>query len=152
MKVVLRKDVKNIGRLGEIVEVSDGYARNFLIPKKMADFATPEAVRTLQIKEKNRAEKAKSEQDSALELVQRLNELVIEFNLPADDKGHLYAGLKEFEILDRIRTKEARLSRNARLGDYKPLRMIGPHKVLLNIGLNQLAEINIVIKSQNEAR
>src|SRR3989344_7918514 len=149
MKVMLKKDVKNIGRLGDIVEVSDGYARNFLIPKKIVDLATPEVLNNLQIKKNNIVEKAKGEQDFALELAQKLNKSVIDFSLPADDKGHLYSGLKEFKILDRIRTKEGRLSKKAGLADYKPIRLIGAHKVFLNTGSDQLAEINIIIRSKN---
>ncbi len=152
MKVVLNKDVKNMGRINEIIEVSDGYARNFLIPQKIADPATPEILAKLKIKRSTIEEKAKTEHDSVLVITRGLNKLTIDFSLPADDKGHLYSGLKEIEILGRIRTEEPKLSKKAHIVDYKPIRMTGKYKLAVNIGFDQLAEVNIIVKGANEAK
>ena len=77
MKVILLQDVKGKGKKGQMLEVSDGYARNFMLPKKLAIEATPDAINTMRMNDKAAAEKAAKERAEALETSKRLREMTV---------------------------------------------------------------------------
>ena len=77
MKVILLQDVKGKGRKGQMMEVSDGYARNFMLPKKIAIEATPDAINTMRMNDKAAAEKAAKERAEAMEISKKLRELTV---------------------------------------------------------------------------
>ena len=74
MKVILQQDVRGQGKKGQLVEVSDGYARNFLFPRKLAVAATTDNVNTMKLQDKARREREAKEKDEAMELVQKLKD------------------------------------------------------------------------------
>ena len=77
MKVILLQDVKGKGKKGQMLEVSDGYARNFMLPKKIAIEATPDAINTMRMNDKAAAEKAAKERAEAMEISKKLRELTV---------------------------------------------------------------------------
>lgn len=102
MKVILVQDVKNLGRKNSLVEVSDGYARNFLIPKGLAVEATPSALNEMKIREN--AEKARKENElsTARKLADKLNGTVITFATKAGDNGKLFGSITAKDIADML--------------------------------------------------
>lgn len=98
MKVILIKDVKGIGHSNDVVETKDGYALNYLIPKKLAIAATPAAVKEAELRRKQTAER--TEIDSALlaQNIASLSEARIVIKVKANEKGHLYDAVGEPEI------------------------------------------------------
>ncbi|MBI2025691.1 50S ribosomal protein L9 [Candidatus Kaiserbacteria bacterium] len=108
MKVILLKDVKETGRAHEAAEVKDGYALNYLIPKKLAVAATPTAMKEAELRRKQVADRAAV--DSAL-LVQNISVLAdarIVIKVKANEKGHLYDAVGEPEIVKAVR-EQARI-------------------------------------------
>ena len=77
MKVILLQDVKGKGKKGQMLEVSDGYARNFMLPKKLAMEATPDAINTMRMNDKAAAEKAARERAEALEISRKLRDMTL---------------------------------------------------------------------------
>ena len=77
MKVILLQDVKGKGKKGQLLEVSDGYARNFMLPKKLAIEATADAINTMRMNDKAAAEKAAKERAEALEISKKLREMTL---------------------------------------------------------------------------
>lgn len=145
MKAILLQDVKGLGRQGEVVEVADGYARNLLIPKGLAALADAKTIETVQNQVKVRELKVEGTGKISLDLAQRLKSQTFELYRVADEKGHLYAGLKDSEIRAKIREVTPLISPEMiQFSDYVPLKTVGRHQVRASIGGN-LTEINILI-------
>ncbi|MCD7946128.1 MAG: 50S ribosomal protein L9 [Clostridiales bacterium] len=98
MKVILQKDVAGQGKKGQMVEVSDGYARNFLIPRKLAVTATADNVNTMKQQEKARLEKEARERAAALELAEKLKDMPVHVKAKAGSGGRLFGSVTTKEI------------------------------------------------------
>ncbi len=127
--------------------VSDGFARNYLIPKKMGALATPEIIKAVEKVAIALQEEAKIQKKNIAEFAEKIDKRTLELSKPADAKGHLYASLKESEIFARIKGQIHDLPEKASLVDYKPIKKIGDHKVVLELG-SQITEINLKIKAK----
>lgn len=149
MQVVLLKDLKGLGRAGDVANVSDGYARNFLIPQGLASVADEQAIREVQTHRHKAQMRSEAQSELSAKLAKKLRGQSLEFALPADEKGHLYAGLKESEILAKIKAREATLPSSAKLVDYSPIKKVGDHKTVINLD-SEVAEINITVKSNKK--
>lgn len=117
MKVLLTKTVESLGEAGELVNVSPGYARNFLFPRKLAVEATQGAMKmaeTFKVKAMARKDQATAE---AREIASRLQDTVLTFNVTADDSGQLYGGIGEREIVQALSDKGFNFDRKQILVD-----------------------------------
>lgn len=103
MKVILLKDVKGTGKKGEMKEVSDGYARNFLLPKKMAIVADNTAVKELNEKNKAAENKAQKEYEAAVELGKKMEEMNIVMYSKAGDGGRLFGSITSKDIAEQLK-------------------------------------------------
>ena len=131
MKVILTTNVKKLGKVGELVNVKDGYARNFLLPKKMAlrenkkNLEYYENIKEeIKINENNKLEQAKQ----TIENIKKLN---IEFRKEADEKGQLYGAISKKEILNFLKDNEVKIhSDDIVLSEQ--IRSIGEHEIIVN--------------------
>ena len=131
MKVILTTNVKKLGKVGELVNVKDGYARNFLLPKKMAlrenkkNLEYYENIKEeIKINENNKLEQAKQ----TIENIKKLN---IEFSKEADEKGQLYGAISKKEILNFLKDNEVKVhSDDIVLSEQ--IRSIGEHEIIVN--------------------
>jgi len=131
MKVILTTNVKKLGKVGELVSVKDGYARNFLLPNKMAlrenkkNLEYYEKIKEeIKITENNKLEQAKQ----TIENTKKLN---IEFSKEADEKGQLYGAISKKEILNFLKENEVKIhSDDIVLGEQ--IRSIGEHEIIVN--------------------
>jgi len=98
MKVILEKDVKNVGKAGAVVEVSDGYARNFLLPQKLAKIATTASVNAARVAEAAEKHKKKVEADNAKEAAKELNGKEIRIKAKCGDGNRLFGAITSKEI------------------------------------------------------
>ena len=98
MKVILLQDVKGKGKKGQMLEVSDGYARNFMLPKKLAMEATPDAINTMRMNDKAAAEKAARERAEAMDISRKLRELIITVTAKGGGNGRLFGAVTTQEI------------------------------------------------------
>ena len=131
MKVILTTNIKKLGKIGELVKVKDGYARNYLFPKKMAlrenkkNIEYYEKIKEeIQIKENNKLEEAKK-------LLENIKKLKIEFKKEADENNQLYGSISKKEIINFLKEKEI----NILADDIKiilPIRSLGEHKIEIN--------------------
>ena len=103
MKVILLQDVKGKGKKGQMLEISDGYARNFLLPKKMAIEATADAINTMRMNDKAAAEKAAKERAEALETSKRLREMTVTVTAKGGGAGKLFGSVTSQEIADALK-------------------------------------------------
>ena len=131
MKVILTTNVKKLGKVGQLVNVKDGYARNFLLPKKMAlrenkkNLEYYEKIKEeIKINENNKLEQAKQ----TIENIKKLN---IEFSKEADEKGQLYGAISKKEILNFLKENEVKIhSDDIVLSEQ--IRSIGEHEIIVN--------------------
>ena len=131
MKVILTTNIKKLGKIGELVKVKDGYARNYLFPKKMALRKNKKNVEEyekikeeIQIKENKRLEEAKK-------LLTDIKKLKIEFKKEADENNQLYGSISKKEIINFFKEKEIKILAD----DIKiilPIRSLGEHKIEIN--------------------
>jgi large subunit ribosomal protein L9 len=133
MKVVLREDVEKVGLRGDVVDVARGYARNFLLPRKLAEPATPSRVKEL---EKITAQRARHEAQSfeqAQEIAQRLGQAEIRFDVKAGEKGVLFGSVTPTDLADAIweRLKVRVDRRKIDLAD--PIKRIGRFQVPIEL-------------------
>ena len=131
MRVILTTNVKKLGKVGELVNVKDGYARNFLLPNKMAlrenkkNLEYYEKIKEeIKINENNKLEQAKQ----TIENIKKLN---IEFSKEADEKGQLYGAISKKEILNFLKDNEVKVhSDDIVLSEQ--IRSIGEHEIIVN--------------------
>ena len=105
MKVILLQDVKGKGKKGQMLEISDGYARNFLLPRKLAIEATADAMNTKKMNDKAAAEKAAKERAEALEISHKLRELTLVVTAKGGGAGRLFGSVTNQEIADALKAK-----------------------------------------------
>lgn len=146
-KIILLKDIKGQGVRGEVITVTSGYARNFLIPRGLAKIADEKAIETAHKEQVLMTKRGTERKVLLLSLAKKLSGQIYSFNLPAASTGHLYAGLKEKEILDKILTRDRNLPKSIELVDYSPIRKSGHHKVDVKVGPELSAKITVFINS-----
>ena len=131
MKVILTTNVKKLGKVGELVNVKDGYARNFLLPKKMA---LRENKKNLEYYEKIK-EEIKINEDNKLqqakETIENIKKLNIEFSKEADEKGQLYGAISKKEILNFLKDNEVKIHSDDLILSEQ-IRSIGEHEIIVN--------------------
>jgi large subunit ribosomal protein L9 len=102
MQVILLKDVDKVGLRGEVVDVARGYARNFLLPRKLAQSATPGALEELQRREELRARQEARTHEEARDIAARLEQTVMRFDVKAGPTGSLFGSVTATDIADRL--------------------------------------------------
>ena len=102
MKVILKENVKSIGKKDEIVNVSDGYARNFLFAKNLAVEATPGNLAKLQTKKDSEKFKKDTEKEEAKKIADKLEKIKLEFKVKAGENGKIFGGISSKEIAEKL--------------------------------------------------
>ena len=102
MKVILRKDVTTLGNIGEIVTVKDGYGRNYLIPRNLAYYATPGAMKTLEIEKKQNAKRLAKERSSSEALALELADKQVSIAMKVGEEGKLYGSVTPAMIAQEL--------------------------------------------------
>jgi len=105
MKVILLKDVKGLGKEGELVNAKDGHARNFLFPRKLAEEASPENIRKWEERKRKNQAKEAEEYEKALELKKQIENINLELKSKAGEGGKLFGSITSKDIADELRTK-----------------------------------------------
>ena len=145
MKVVLREDVEKVGLRGEIVDVARGYARNYLLPRRLAEPATPARVAEL---EKINARRALSEAQSfeqAQEIGQRLGQAEIRFDVKAGETGVLFGSVTQTNLADAIWDKlKVRVDRR-KIELSEPLKRIGRYQVAIELFPEVTVETRVLV-------
>ena len=145
MKVILLSDVKKVGKKGQMLEVSDGYARNFLIKNKLAVAATE---RSQEILAEQKAEQAANEaalEAKAIELKAKLETIVLEFKLKAGAGGRVFGTISSKQICEELKKMGYNIDRKKILVTY-PIDVLGTHKVKIELHKKVEGEIRVTLK------
>jgi len=145
MKVVLREDVDKLGLRGEVVDVARGYARNFLLPRKLAEPATPSRVKEI---EKINARRALSEAqtfEQAQEIAQRLGQAELRFDVKAGETGVLFGSVTQTQLADAIWEKlKVRVDRR-KIGMDDSLKRIGRYQIPIELFADVTVETRVLV-------
>jgi large subunit ribosomal protein L9 len=145
MEVILRQDVEKVGLRGEVVDVAPGFARNFLLPRKLAETATPAKVAELRKHEQKRARQEAQSFEQAQELVQRLEAQEIRFDAAAGETGTLFGSVTATDIAERVwETQKIRLDRR-KLELADSIKRIGRYPVPVELFADVTATLRVAV-------
>ncbi len=146
MKVILLQDVKGKGKKGQMLEISDGYARNFLLPKKMAIEATPDAINTMRMNVMSAAEKAAKERAEALEISKRLREMTVTVTAKGGGAGKLFGAVTSQEIADALKAQSGITLDKRKIVMSDPIKNVGTYTVQCKLGYEITAPLSVKIE------
>ena len=146
MKVILLQDVKGQGKKGQLIDVSDGYARNFLLPRKLAQEATADNVNTMKMNDKAAQEKRQREREAALALSKVLKEMTLVVTAKGGGAGRLFGSVTNAEISDAL-AKQHKIELDKRKIVVKdPIKSVGTYTVVCKLGYEVNADLRVEIK------
>ena len=146
MKVILLQDVKGKGKKGQMLEISDGYARNFLLPKKLAVEATPDAINTMRMNDKAAAERAAKERAEALEISHKLREMTLVVTAKGGGAGKLFGSVTSQEIADALKAKSGIAIDKRKIVLSDPIKNVGTYTVQCKLGYEITAPLTVKIE------
>ncbi len=148
MKVLLQQDIPSLGKTGEVKEVKDGYARNFLVPQGLAVYATKMALERKQRAATQATKAANQEQINLQELASKIEQIALRLTAKATPEGRLYGGIHALDIVTALRGKGVDLAASA-IHLPEPLKTIGAHMVEVHLprGVKTMLKVEIVTTS-----
>ena len=146
MKVILQQDVKGQGKKGQLLDVSDGYARNFLLPRKLAVLATPENKAELEKQEKARQKKLESEKTYAIETASKLEGVIVRITgRSGGTGGKLFGAITSKEISEALSQQHGiEIEKNKIMIDEQ-IKTFGPHEIKCKLGFEITGTINLLV-------
>ena len=146
MKVILQQDVKGHGKKGQLVEVSDGYARNFLLPRKLAVAATADNVNVM--KQQQRAEQIRQEREKAeaQEVSKKLEGCTVKLSAKAGAGGRLFGAVTSQEISAALSEQYGIVIAKNKIVQDEPIKQFGTYQVKCKLGYEITGTINVVVK------
>lgn len=133
MKIVLLEDIKTLGKKGEIVEVSEGYARNFLIPKKKGTEANAQNLNTLKLQKANAAKIAKEQLEAAKSIASKLEGAKVEIKIKGGKEGKTYGSVTTKEISQAAKEQLALELDKKKIVLAEPIKAFGIHEVIIKL-------------------
>ena len=146
MKVILLQDVKGKGKKGQLLEISDGYARNFLLPRKLAVEATADAMNTKKMNDKAAAEKEAKERAEALEISKQLRETILVVTAKGGGAGRLFGSVTNQEISDALKAKTGINLDKRKIVIADPIKSVGTYTVQCKLGYEISAPLTVKIE------
>ena len=144
MQVILLKDIENIGKKYDIKEVSDGYARNRLLPEKLAKIATPEELKKLGAEKKKNAKKAEDDLSKVQELVGKIDGTDIALSMKVSKEGRLFESVNTATIVAELK-KQGFDIKKSQVDLAKPIKEIGEYNIRLEFDYGLEAEVHLSI-------
>lgn len=145
MKVILLADVKGTGKTGELHEVSDGYARNFLFPKKLAQTATVQAVGEMKAKQASAAHRAEAERQAAEDLAKKLNAMTIKVHAKAGSAGKLFGAVTTKEIAEAISEQLGSVVDKKKVSIDGDIKTYGEYEAVVKLHVGILAKVKVIV-------
>ena len=146
MKVILLQDVKGKGKKGQLLEVSDGYARNFMLPRKIAIEATADAVNTMRMNDKATQERIAREKAEAMETAKKLRELTVTVTAKGGGNGRLFGSVTNQEIADALKAKAGIVLDKRKIVIADAIKNVGTYTVTCKLGYEITAPLTVKIE------
>jgi large subunit ribosomal protein L9 len=148
VKVILLKDVPELGQTDEVKEVSLGYARNFLVPRGLAIEASEKQVADLEVRKAKKAASAEADLKHMEELVQKLEGQTVEIAAKASEEGTLYGSVSAAKIASALKDKGLEVKKEQILAEH--IKELGEHEVVINLDHGLEARITLIINPEKK--
>ena len=146
MKVILTQDVRGQGKRGQMIEVSDGYARNFLLPRKLAQEATADNVNTMKMNDKAAQERQAKERAEALEIRNRMKDMTVVVTAKGGGAGRLFGSVTYTEVADALaKQADIKLDKRKIVLDEQ-IKAVGVYTVKCKLGYEINADLKVEVK------
>ena len=145
MKVILLADVKGQGKKNDVIEVSDGYGKNFLIPRKLAKVADAQSLNDVKVKEAARVYRIETEKKEAQELAERLKGLIVKIPASCGADGRLYGSVTSKDITERLQAEHGIAIDKRKLVLSDPLKAYGKYEVEVKLYTEVTGKINVLV-------
>ena len=145
MKVILLQDVKGKGKKGQMLEVSDGYARNFMLPKKLAIEATPDAINTMRMNDKATQERIAREKAEALATSKKLREMTVVVKAKGGGNGRLFGSVTNAEVADALAKQGIKLDKR-KIVLNETIKNVGTYTATCKLGYEINAPLTLKIE------
>ena len=146
MKVILTQDVKGQGKKGQMVEVSDGYARNFLLPKKLAKEATADNINTMRMNDKATMERQAKERAEAVEIANRMRNFTVTVTAKGGGNGRLFGSITNTEIAESLKQQQKIDLDKRKIVLADPIKNAGTYTVKCKLGYEIVGELTVEVK------
>ena len=146
MKVILLTDVKGKGKKGQMIEVSDGYARNYMLPRKLAIEATTDAVNTMRMNDKATAERIAREKAEALEISKKLRELTLVVKAKGGGAGRLFGAVTNTEIAAALEKQSGIKLDKRKIVLNETIKNVGTYTATCKLGYEITAPLTVKIE------
>ena len=145
MKVILTQDVKSQGKKGQLVEVSDGYARNFLLPKKLAVIATAENLNTMKQQEKARKAQEAAEKAEAEATAKKLKDMTVKIATKAGEGGRLFGAVTAKEVSEALSAQYGVNIAKTKLVLDEPIKACGGYQIKAKLGYEVVGTVSVMV-------
>ena len=149
MKVILKKDVNNLGRSGEIKVVKDGYARNFLLPRDMVVLATEGALKAWKNSAEKRAKRVSTEDTALKELAKRLDAVTLSFSRPVSEDGVMFGSVAKSDIIKNLAAADMDVTKEM-IKLPASLKAVGTFEVEIVLKMDISAKIKVAVSAQSK--
>ena len=146
MKVILTQDVKGKGKKGQMIEVSDGYARNFMLPKKLAIEATADAINTMKMNDKATQERIAREKAEALEISKKLRAMTLVVKAKGGGAGRLFGSVTNQEIADALEKNGGIKLDKRKIVLNETIKNVGTYTATCKLGYEITAPLTVKIE------
>ena len=146
MKVILLQDVKGKGKKGQMLEVSDGYARNFMLPKKLAIEATPDAINTMRMNDKATQERIAREKAEALATGKKLREMTVIVKAKGGGAGRLFGSVTNTEVAEALAKQSGIKLDKRKIVINDTIKNVGTYTVTCKMGYEISAPLTVKIE------
>lgn len=145
MKVILKEDIKNVGKTGEMISVSDGFARNYLFPRKLAVIATERRMKELEHLQASAAARKKKALSKRKEVLSKLSNITLTFKMTAGDTDKLFGSITNQDISNELEKQGYQVDkRDIQLSEH--IKVLGQHKANIFFGEGLQSEIKISVE------
>ena len=145
MKVILQQDVKGQGKKGQLVEVSEGYARNFLLPRKLAIPATADAINTMNLKEKARRAEEARQKAEAQATAEKLKACMVKLTAKAGNGGRLFGAVTTKEIAEGLKAQYGIDIPKQKLVLEDPIKAFGSYQIKAKLGFEVVGTVFVSV-------
>jgi large subunit ribosomal protein L9 len=148
MQVLLLADVKGVGKKGEIVNASDGYARNYLLPRNLAKEVTPAVLKAVEQEQEAKARRRAREEQEAAELGEKLSKLTVRLTAKAGENGRLFGSITSKDIAQALAQQKVKVDRR-KIELKEPIRSLGVTNVPVRIYQDTVVSLTVEVVSQD---
>lgn len=150
MKVILKDDVKKIGTMGQIIDVADGFARNYLVPRGLAVEANVKNIKSLEHERKIIQGKAKKIKNQAEDLATRISGITLMIKAKAGEEGKLFGSVTTMDIAERLKEQGIEIDKKRIVLD-EPIKRVGSYSVSIKVHPEVLTQVNVQVVEETEA-